>query len=248
MEPRLWGSYGWKMIHAVSVIPGMTMTSYRRWLNATAMILPCRKCRSNFKNHIRSTGCVDAQTPPDLGICLHTEVSKALGKKTRDAGYTIRDIPKPSVGDILEPSFWLAVAGNTTIRKTNTLRTWFKETERILTGWNTQASTAVLKLQSGVFGTILGNTSDTNRKKGLTNAVRKMLVQAGVSKERIPTQGSISRMRVSKTRRRIVSSEIGSVPLVRSRASKKRRQTDRRNSRSETRRRTRHASSKTSSG
>lgn len=240
MDPNKWGSYGWKMIHSVSRVPGIPMEMYRKWLRSTAAILPCRKCRRNFRRHIRSGRCDYARSPAFLGICLHAEVSKDIGKKTAASAkrYTEEDLPEPTIQNIFQPTFWLTVANNKTLRKTGPLREWFRDTEEILNAASgdmyDDAAQALRDLQMGAFGPVLKHSTESVRQRHLVDAVRKMLIAAGVTE--LPTQGSISRMRSTTARSRRVS-----------RASTKRRHTDARSSRLVTRRRSRAASSRTSS-
>lgn len=241
MDPDKWGPYGWKMIHSVSRIPGISMGMYRKWLQSTAAILPCRKCRRNFRRHIRSGRCDYAHSPPELGICLHREVTKDVSNKISPSAtsYTEEDLPKPTVENILEPTFWLTVANNKTLRKTVPLRRWFRDTEEILNAASSDmyddATQALHDLRVGVFGPVLKHSTESARQRHLVSAMRKMLITAGITK--LPTQGSISRMRSTTSRSRRSP-----------RAFTKRRQTDARSSRSVTRRRSRAVSSRTSSG
>lgn len=223
------------MIHAVSRIPGMRLHTFRNWLWSTAAILPCRKCRSNFRRHIRSKKCDHATTPPMLGICLHREVSLDLKKRTSKT-YTAQDLPSPSVANIFQPTFWLAVSSNKTRRKTGPIHKWLKETETLLKSvpgkTYDNAIASLSKLRSGAFGPILVHTREHTRQTHLRSAVLKMLREMKISN--IPGQGSISRIRVVTSRSH--------------RASTKRRHTENRKSRSGTRRRSRAVDSRTSSG
>ena len=238
MDPDKWGPYGWKMIHAVSRIPGISLELYRKWLESTAAVLPCRKCRNNFRRHIKSGRCDYARSAAILGICLHREVSKDLKKKTVASAkrYTEDDLPSPTVHNILQPHFWLIVANNKTLRKTTPLREWFRITEELLNHATgdayDDAAQALRDLQMGTFGPIVKHSTESVRQRHLVKAVRKMLKTAGITD--LPTQGSISRMRSTTTRSRRIS-----------RASTKRRQTDARSSRSVTRRRSRAVDSRT---
>lgn len=235
MDPAIWGPYGWKMIHAVSRLPGLPLDSYQRWLSATAAILPCRKCRRNFRRHIRSGRCNHAKTPAELSICLHYEVSRDLGKTTAASRrqYVPEDLPPPTVTNILQPIFWLTVAMNKTQGKTSTLRRWFRETERVLSdAGNDDAAQALRELQMGSYAPILTHTQEAARSRHLTAAVRKMLKDAGIHRQMIPTQGKMSL---------ILATTSGP------RASTKRRHSERRSSRSGTRRRSRATPSRTSS-
>lgn len=236
MDPVKWGPYGWKMIHAISRVPNLRLKTYRNWLNATSAILPCRKCRNNFRKHIRSGKCDSARSPTTLGICLHRVVSKDLGKPSGKR-YTERDLPAPTVQNILQPVFWLAVATNKTLRKKGALHTWFRETENILNASSSKKyQPAIHALRELQTRDSLQYVTETTRQKHLTNAVREMLRNAGISSTRLPAHKSIVRMR--STRRSRPSS----------RASTKRRHTDARSSRDGTRKRSRATSSNVSSG
>jgi hypothetical protein len=236
MDPDKWGPYGWKMIHAVSHISGLSISQYRKWLIATSAILPCRKCRKNFKRHLNSGRCDHARSSSMLSICLHSEVSADLGK-TSNKKYNESDLPTPSIQNILQPSFWLSVANNKTLRKKGALSTWFKETETILSiAKHTKAVDSIIQLQKGLYGPILKHTTEAIRQRHLIKAVRKMLHSSGIKE--LPTQGSILRMRSSTSRRRPSHSK----------AFTKRRHAEYRKHRSGTRRRQRAVSRRTSSG
>ena len=217
------------------------MERYRKWLQSTAAILPCRKCRKNFRKHIRSGRCDYARSPPELGICLHREVTKDVRNKISSSAksYTEEDLPKPTVENILEPTFWLIVANNKTLRKTAPLRRWFRDTEDILNAAPDDmydvAAQALRDLRMGEFGPVLKHSTESARQRHLVGAIRKMLVAAGITN--LPTHGRISQMRSTTVRSDRAS-----------RAFTKRRHTDARSSRSVTRRRSRAVSSRTSSG
>lgn len=235
MDPDRWGPYGWKVIHSVSNIPSLTLESYKAWLESMSKILPCRKCRKNFKKHLSSDKCDGALTPPELGICLHDEVTKDV-KKTHTKKYKVSDLPPASIQNIYDPVFWISVGMNKTVRKTVALRNWFRETERLLNeapgSYYDIAADSIRDLQKGVYAPILSHTQEAARTRHLTSAIRKMLKMAGVRE--VPSHGRMVR---------ILSITSGSHVN----ASKKRRHTDARNSRSLTRRRSRAAFSRISS-
>lgn len=136
MDPNKWGSYGWKMIHTYSRLP-VDLGDYIRWLKATSKILPCRKCRQNFKKHIESHICKPAKSTEYLSICLHNAVSNTLDRsyddKTKQSyEYKIDDLPEISRENLFQPEFWSTIYLNTTIGKDKVIQNWLKETRRIL--------------------------------------------------------------------------------------------------------------------
>lgn len=129
MDPNKWGRYGWKMIHSVSRLP-IELEDYRKWLFATSRILPCRKCRRNFRRHLREDTCDNSKSPEYLSICLHDVVNAEHSKPT--GRVVIQQLPAFSKKGMFEPYFLATLFLNTTIGKDKVIHEWFRETERIL--------------------------------------------------------------------------------------------------------------------
>lgn len=182
MDPLKWGSYGWKMIHTYSRL-NISLRDYTKWLKATSKILPCRKCRQNFKRHIQSHICKPAKSTEYLSICLHNAVSTTLDKGPENRGeYTIEDLPGVNRENIFQPEFWSTMYLNTTIGKDKVLREWVKISERVLrrSGMGEEAD-GLRKLLDGYYGDFLPKKSqDLTRKRHLRKTIHSFLKDMGV--------------------------------------------------------------------
>lgn len=173
MDPSLWGSYGWKMIHSYSRLP-VPLKEYIRWLKATSYILPCRMCRNNFKRHIRNHKCDEAKSNEYFSVCLHNAVNEMKGKKI----YTkaCDTLPKPSIKNLFQPEFWSTLYLNTTIDKEGVIREWWKATEYILTlAKKHKEAASVRELRVGAFGDIFTKKQDDCRRLELKKAINAFL-------------------------------------------------------------------------
>lgn len=229
MDPDDWGPYGWKMIHAYSRLP-VTLGAYRSWLEATVGVLPCRKCRKNFRRHLGGTTCKHPDTPAELSICLHEEVSRDLGKTNPNAlpgVWKPKDLPAPTKDNLLQPMFWMTLAANTMERKNGVIERWLDATAEILEkGGMNELSLEVkgfLKKISSVnvtadFGGALTLHQNAARRRRMAEQLREFL---GVN---APTQTDIR-------------AKFDKVPPWRRRATRKREQADKRSSRSTIKRR-----------
>lgn len=182
MDPLRWGPYGWKMIHTYSRI-NISLRDYIKWLKATSKILPCRKCRHNFKRHIASQICKPAKSPEYLSVCLHNAVSTTLGKAPEHSReYTTNDLPGVNRENLFQPEFWSTMYLNTTLRKDKVLREWVRVTERVLRkgGLNEEAD-GLQKLLNGVYGEFLpAKKQDLTRKRYLRETIHSFLRSMGV--------------------------------------------------------------------
>jgi hypothetical protein len=182
MDPKKWGTYGWKMIHTYSRL-NVDLGEYTRWLQATSKILPCRKCRQNFKKHIRSQICKPAKSPEYLSICLHNAVSSTIGKDMPSAHeYTIQDLPELTRENLFQPEFWSTMYLNTTIGKNKVLCEWVKQTERILRKGNrTEEADRILDLIYGKYGEFPPTKKqDLARRRQLRTTIQRFLKNVSV--------------------------------------------------------------------
>lgn len=234
MDPDDWGPYGWKMIHAYSRLP-VTLGAYRSWLEATVGVLPCRKCRKNFRRHLGGTTCRHPSTPAELSICLHEEVSRDLGKtnpNARPGVWKPKDLPPATTENLLQPMFWMTLAANTMEQKNGVIERWLDATAEILeTGKKVDVArgvreflekiTAINTTTTAECGGALTLHQNAARRRRMAEQLREFLGEMGVN---APTQTDL-RSRFDKT------------PPWRRRATRKREQADKRSSRSTIKRR-----------
>lgn len=230
MDPDDWGPYGWKMIHAFSRLP-VTLGAYRSWLEATVGVLPCRKCRKNFKRHLQGTACKHPDTPATLSICLHEEVSRDLGKTSPNARPGVwkpADLPAPTRGNLIQPMFWMTLAANTMERKNGVIEQWLEATVEILEkGSQEELGRKVKEFQGDLLkeGGALTLHQNSARRRRMAEQLREFFHTMGVT---APTQTDL-RERFDK----IPPSSLRRRP----RATRKREHTERRSSRSTIKRR-----------
>lgn len=176
MDPSKWGPYGWKMIHTYSRL-NISLRDYTKWLKTTSKILPCRKCRHNFKRHIRSHICKPAKSSEYLSLCLHNAVSTTLGKAPYHREHTINDLPGVNRENIFQPEFWSTLYLNTTIGKDNVIREWVRTSECVLRkGGMTEEANGLSKLLNGEYGEFLPNKKrDLTRKRHLRKTIHTFL-------------------------------------------------------------------------
>ena len=203
MDPDKWGSYGWRMIHAYSMLD-ITKEQYKKWLMATSRVLPCRKCRKNFRKHLSSTTCDYAKTPLELSICLHDNVRKDQHKNI------MRDftVPKPISKNLFQTEFWSTLYLNTTLGKDFAIKEWLKETAKILhsSGKHTD-SQLVRGILKGKYGPFLTKIQDSARKRELKNVIQKFQTTVGLETlthtQELSRLGKSSLPRATRKRRRI---------------------------------------------
>lgn len=203
MDPNKWGSYGWRMIHAYSMLD-ISKTDYHKWLMATSRVLPCRRCRNNFRRHLSSTTCDHSRTPLELSVCLHDNVRKDQHKKIVK-GYTI---PAPTTQNLFQTEFWSTIYLNTSLGKDFAIKEWLKHTARLLKlAGKHKESSLVRGILKGDYGDILTKTQDSARKQELKLAIQKFQITIGVPTltrtQELSRLGKSSRPRATRKRRRI---------------------------------------------
>jgi hypothetical protein len=229
MNPDYWGPYGWKMIHSFSRLP-VSVVEYRRWLTAVVGVLPCKKCRRNFRRHLHSSNCEGPKTPESLGICLHDVVNKDKDKIIWSNKHNIIDLPEANIQNLFEPTFWMTMSLNTTLRKNTPINTFLIETEEILKngGLNKEAN-LVNKLRSGKYCPILEHKQDCTRKHYLETGIRRMMSELGVnvpSRKELVKKLHVRGDRLSATRKRAITLSLNSPSGKERKSSKTRKITD----------------------
>lgn len=180
MDPALWGPYGWKMIHAFSKIP-VSFEEYTQWLKATARILPCRKCRNNFKRHIRSHKCDNAKSNEYLSICLHNAVSEEI--KGSQSNTSIDDLPKPTLQNLFPSEFLSTFYLNTTLGKDSVILKWLSLTEILIlkNGYEKEAD-YMRDLWWGISENVFTKDTDLTRKRAMKTEIQKFQLRMGLKK------------------------------------------------------------------
>jgi hypothetical protein len=52
MNPNIWGNYIWYLLHIIVQHPDTSNDKYKQFLYILQYLLPCPKCRNNYKMHI----------------------------------------------------------------------------------------------------------------------------------------------------------------------------------------------------
>lgn len=214
MNPDYWGPYGWKMIHSFSRLP-ISIDDYRVWLKSVVGILPCRKCRRNFHRHLHSSNCTGPKTPETLGICLHDAVNKEKDKKLWENEHRQDELPAPTNQNLFEPTFWMTMSLNTTLRKNTPILKFLLETENILRLANKiKEADLIKKLRLGEYCPILEHQQDCTRKRYLENGIRQMMKDIGntvPSRKELVKELHVRGDRLSATKKR-AKTEIRNSP------------------------------------
>jgi len=88
MDPKVWGPSAWSMLHffASHSIQTEQKQALCKIIQSLPRVLPCAKCRYNFKDHIRSlpppcnTDNIGKRSLLMWTFRLHNRVNKSLGK------------------------------------------------------------------------------------------------------------------------------------------------------------------------
>jgi FAD-linked sulfhydryl oxidase len=89
IDPTIWGSKMWAMIHLISLqapenIDANVRNSYYMFFTMMPYVLPCDKCREHWLEHVRQHPIEDAlDTRDDLfrwSVDMHNLVNRSLGK------------------------------------------------------------------------------------------------------------------------------------------------------------------------
>lgn len=91
MEPKKWGAKVWYLMHiiAFSFIPE-NKKYYNEFYNIIKVMLPCKKCRTNFNRELGNKVNQNIDNLSTLMINLHNNVSARLKKKV----YSYAEIEK----------------------------------------------------------------------------------------------------------------------------------------------------------
>ena len=100
LNPKIWGRYGWKFMHYVTLSYPDNPTSEDKqdminFFYSVGRILPCMSCRINFKKHLDETPLTEQVLGSRENIVIwlmniHNKVNAMQGKKI----YTLHDLHK----------------------------------------------------------------------------------------------------------------------------------------------------------
>ncbi len=104
MNPELWGNYGWKFIHYVTLNypnnPSETdKYNYSQFLTNLSNVLPCNACKLNLKRHLKQLPINDdvLSSKDNLvkwGFDMHNLVNSELGKPILDYNEALESLKK----------------------------------------------------------------------------------------------------------------------------------------------------------
>lgn len=91
MNPEIWGSHGWKFLHAVTLVypnkpSNREKKEYKEFFTTIGNVLPCYGCREHYQKNLKKFPLTDdilssQKTLVKWLIDLHNDVNKRLGKK-----------------------------------------------------------------------------------------------------------------------------------------------------------------------
>lgn len=100
-DPTEWGKYGWKFLHAITEGYSVSPTfdekqSARNLVNSLPYLLPCNKCKINFKDHLSKRPLTDEilntrSSFKKWMIDIHNDVNRSLGKRV----YSYDEVANP---------------------------------------------------------------------------------------------------------------------------------------------------------
>ena len=90
MDPKVWGPHGWFFLHAVTLVyPNKPneedKTNMKNFISSAGKVLPCFKCRNNFKKHLIKLPLTDEvllnrENLVKWLIDVHNEVNEMIHK------------------------------------------------------------------------------------------------------------------------------------------------------------------------
>jgi hypothetical protein len=90
INPELWGKHFWKMLHYITFAYPSNPTAKDKkniisFFKTFKKIIPCEKCRRNFKQHLANNPLNDSALENKQNLILwllnlHNDVNKLLGK------------------------------------------------------------------------------------------------------------------------------------------------------------------------
>lgn len=90
MNPDIWGKHAWRFLHCISFTYPNEPTlidkqRYKVFFDSLGYVLPCNKCKFNYRNELLNTDLDDAlESREKLSLFvfnLHNSVNKRLGKR-----------------------------------------------------------------------------------------------------------------------------------------------------------------------
>jgi hypothetical protein len=85
MNPNTWGADTWKYLHIISTNKNTSYTTLRKLFYHLQFLLPCSKCRNNYKRHYDSLKFPkDRKSIPIWLIKIHNNVNREINKPIQD--------------------------------------------------------------------------------------------------------------------------------------------------------------------
>lgn len=90
IDPSLWGESGWVFLHSIALAypnnpSDIDKKNIKNFFTITGDVLPCTRCRDNFKQHLKKFPLSDEVLSSKLGIVtwinnINNEVDKEVAK------------------------------------------------------------------------------------------------------------------------------------------------------------------------
>lgn len=81
MDPRIWGPKFWTLLHIIMVKPIAPQSVYKRFFTYLQYLLPCGKCRKNYRYHLSQLPFPENQSQNAKWLIkIHNLVNKSLNK------------------------------------------------------------------------------------------------------------------------------------------------------------------------
>lgn len=85
MDPNIWGSNTWKYLHIISNNQTTSYTTLRKLFYYLQFLLPCSKCRNNYKRHYNTLKFPNDRKSVSLWLIrIHNNINKELGKSIKN--------------------------------------------------------------------------------------------------------------------------------------------------------------------
>lgn len=79
--PKEWGPYMWNVLHILTIQPKSSIAEYQEFFNSISILLPCNKCKENYKIHLKALPIPDNKTKlAEWLIQVHNRVNISTNK------------------------------------------------------------------------------------------------------------------------------------------------------------------------
>lgn len=81
MNPDIWGNYIWYLLHIIVQHPNSSNEKYKKFFYNLQYLLPCPKCRNNYKEHILKKSISSNNNELSEWLFdIHNRVNRDIGK------------------------------------------------------------------------------------------------------------------------------------------------------------------------